>query len=909
MRRGFCATLLVVGCALLLRSACFAQITFIPGPTRSVPRGPNFAAAADFNNDGIADAAISNTIASKISVLFGSPDGVFESAIDRQVGALLRGIATGDFNGDRNQDIAVLDTVRNRVYILAGDGNGTFDATGNFITGGEPFGVAVGNFDNNNGPDLATTNRANGSVTTFFNLGRNTGFTSQPNVKVGRIPKPIGAADFNGDGLDDLVLVNTGARGTDQLTILLNNSKSFQSSVPTNFVVGAGARALTIADFNNDGAPDVAVLNSQAVGPNTFSISILLNQTTLGTDGKPIGTGFFSVLVGAQLTCPARINLTPVTCTPQDIESGDFDRDGFIDLVVSTSTLAADSNSSTSGFITAFAGRGNGTFDFATQVLVGLGPRQMAVADFTGDGSPDITVTEYGQATVRILRSVPPPPKPNGGTCMLGTQCQSTFCVDNACCATQLCPEGEVCNIPAFPGQCHAPIPNGQPCSVDSQCESGFCVDGACCSTPVCSEGEFCNTGQCGPPAGPGTPCTDGAQCTTGSCVDRVCCSAVTCPGGQRCDVPGSEGVCTSTSDPGTPCTDAGQCTSAHCVDGVCCLSDSCTPPQVCNAPGSLGVCAPPPTRTATPTATPTPQPTGAPCSTGTQCASGFCVNSTCCSTASCPNGQRCDISDAPGMCESQKTPPGSCSKDTDCTTGNCEPNTGQCGLVKTATPTPTQTPRDPGASCGNATQCPDGYFCSTDEKVCCTSASCASDGSETCKLTGDCLPRPTQTPTPTPRQGPGQSCDPNNSDVCDDGLFCDPISSVCCETDTGECLEPNRCDIFLTEGQCAPPLGEGDECQKNTDCEDPLLCAFNPLTNQFECTVPPEPSPTIIPFTPAPTALPALVNVSRSGGCSIEHGPDGAQLWVLCLLPVALWLRRRGQHLPVRSDRHGRQQ
>ena len=69
MRRGFCATLLVVGCAILpLRSVCLAQITFVPGPPRTVPRGPQFAATADFNNDGLADAVISNTISSKITV-------------------------------------------------------------------------------------------------------------------------------------------------------------------------------------------------------------------------------------------------------------------------------------------------------------------------------------------------------------------------------------------------------------------------------------------------------------------------------------------------------------------------------------------------------------------------------------------------------------------------------------------------------------------------------------------------------------------------------------------------------------------------------------------------------------------------------------------------------------------------
>ena len=930
MRRGFCATLLVVGCAILpLRSVCLAQITFIPGLERSVANGPQFAAAADFDGDGIADVVVSDTIADKITILFGSSDGVFKSAVDRQVGNLLRGVATGNFNGDHDehgapiQDIAVVDVNLSRVFILAGDGHGAFNPTGNFLVDRKgPYGVAVGNFDNKNGPDIVTANSAANSLTVLFNLGRNSGFSAAPNIPIGKSPRPVGTADFNGDGLDDIVVVNTGSAGTDQLTILLNNGVgSFQSSVPQNFVVGKGARALTIADFNDDGIPDVAVLNGTAIAPNTFSISVLINQTILGPDNKPIGTGFFNVQQGTQLTCPPNIKLVPVSCTPRDIKSGDFDGDGFNDLVVSVSTAATNSNSTTAGFVTAFAGRGDGTFDFGTLVLVGVGPREMAIADFTGDGSPDIALTEYTEDKVRILRSVAPPPRPNGDSCRLGTQCASTFCVDHTCCGRPSCPAGEVCSVPEFPGQCHTPNPNGGECTDPAQCQSNFCVDGACCGTQTCPPGQFCNTGQCGPPSDPGTHCTDGQQCNTGFCVDLICCTTITCPANQRCNIPGSEGMCTMTADPGTPCTDGGQCTSGFCTDGVCCASQICQSGQVCNAPGNEGQCVPAPTRTPTPTATPTstttptPQPTGAPCSAGTQCQSGNCVNNTCCGSSSCPNPQRCDISGSSGVCTAPKTPGGSCSKDADCTTQNCDPITLQCGLVKTATPTPTQTPRDPGAPCTNASQCPDGYFCSTDERVCCTSSSCPSG--ESCKVSdspGDCTTVPTPTPTPTvtptltPKQGPGQTCDPNTPDICDSGLFCDPISSVCCDTDN--CLDPNRCDIFASEGNCSPPLLEGDQCAKNTDCEGPLVCAFNGVSSRFECSVPPTPLPTFIPFTPEPTPLGPIVNVSRSGGCSIGSGPDGSQLWAVCALPLLLWLRRsRLQRVPVRNDDRGRRQ
>jgi hypothetical protein len=271
-------------------------------------------------------------------------------------------------------------------------------------------------------------------------------------------------------------------------------------------------------------------------------------------------------------------------------------------------------------------------------------------------------------------------------------------------------------------------------------------------------------------------------------------------------------------------------------------------------------------------------------------------VNNTCCGSASCPSGQRCDITNSPGVCTALQGPGGTCGKDTDCTTNNCDPNFSTCGAVKTVTPTPTQTPRDPGAICGSASQCPDGYFCSTDEHVCCTSSSCPTD--ETCKGTGDCAPLPT--PTPTKPQG-GSTCDPTDPNGCADGLFC--TDNVCCDSDT--CVDPDRCDIFGSTGSCSPPLLEGDQCAQNTDCEDPLICTFNPVSSRYECTAPPDPTPTIIPFTPVFTPLPPVVNESRSGGCSIGHGPDnGSQLWVFGVLPLALWLRRRRlQRVRLRND------
>jgi hypothetical protein len=96
-----------------------------------------------------------------------------------------------------------------------------------------------------------------------------------------------------------------------------------------------------------------------------------------------------------------------------------------------------------------------------------------------------------------------------------------------------------------------------------------------------------------------------------------------------------------------------------------------------------------------------------------------------------------------------------------------------------------------------------------------------------------------------------GQACDPNNPGACASG-FC--TNNVCC--DEASCINPvDRCDITGSAGVCSPPLQKGDACVKDTDCEDPLLCACDPLSHQLACSY------------PSPTAAPILISVGSARG------------------------------------------
>jgi hypothetical protein len=140
----------------------------------------------------------------------------------------------------------------------------------------------------------------------------------------GLAPVNVAVADFNGDGLPDLVTANVDA-GT--VSVLLGNGDgSFKQHVdyPAG---GPTVRAVATGDFNGDGVPDLVTLN-----PNTGNVYVLLGNGD-GSFGPPTpyfagGIGASSVAVGdlngdgiPDLVVPGGASNKRLTCPPGDIRS------------------------------------------------------------------------------------------------------------------------------------------------------------------------------------------------------------------------------------------------------------------------------------------------------------------------------------------------------------------------------------------------------------------------------------------------------------------------------------------------------------------------------------------------------------------------------------------------------------
>src|SRR5947209_2270006 len=109
-------------------------------------------------------------------------------------------------------------------------------------------------------------------------------FGPPTNFEVGRHPSSVAIADFNQDGKPDLVVGN---EGVNTFSVLLGNGDgSFQPQV--TYATGTAVSAVAVGDFNGDGKLDVAVANYGHFGYDTpDSVGVFLGHGDGTFDGLP----------------------------------------------------------------------------------------------------------------------------------------------------------------------------------------------------------------------------------------------------------------------------------------------------------------------------------------------------------------------------------------------------------------------------------------------------------------------------------------------------------------------------------------------------------------------------------------------------------------------------------------------
>ena len=320
--------------------------------------------AADFNGDGAADMLIPTSGGLSLLLSQLSPGLSLGAPVTLNLGpncSYTLGVGVGDVNGDGLPDIATVcdnsDSTGTSLVLLLNEGGGTF----------VPLTIA------------ALTNQYNNAL--------------------------VAVGDFNGDGHADIVLLN-------QCGTAENPSECFQffsgspgggaflaptSETLSGVSVNDSFANLVVADFNHDGAPDLAFLY---YGGNSPDGIVQVWQNSGGA-----APSFGSLITGGYVPTATITAGGSTGNILASLVSADLNQDGLPDLALVTNNATTSAQSTLSVALNASSG-GTLSFPSATTDTTNAntdGAQGLYVADFDGDGIVDAVIYSASHNTVQVL--------------------------------------------------------------------------------------------------------------------------------------------------------------------------------------------------------------------------------------------------------------------------------------------------------------------------------------------------------------------------------------------------------------------------------------------------------------------------------------------------------------------------
>lgn len=266
---------------------------------------PRSVAAADINGDGRPDLLVNDY--GGVSVLINSivPGAAIASFATRQgfaAGpAACCSVRAADFNGDGRPDLLLANYDSNLVSVLLnttapGAAIPTFSAAQSFAVGPRPRSASAADVNGDGRPDLLVANESSQTNSTVSVLLNTTApgslvpsFAVQKTYPVGLLPDAVSSADINGDGLPDLLVGNF---SSDNVSVLLNTL--YSARLVDGFAVGTiypagSSRSLSISDVTlseGDAGTRIARFTVKLSSPSTTPVTVTATTAEGSADSR-----------------------------------------------------------------------------------------------------------------------------------------------------------------------------------------------------------------------------------------------------------------------------------------------------------------------------------------------------------------------------------------------------------------------------------------------------------------------------------------------------------------------------------------------------------------------------------------------------------------------------------------------
>ena len=326
----------------------------IPEEAYLTDANPSAMVAADFTGDGLTDIVVASAPSQTLRMFTGTGLGKLQTGGYFDLGFVPGAMTAVQMELNYGPWLEVADPANNAVHVFnyAGD---SFVPVQTMSVGAQPVAISAADFDGDGVPDLITANAGSNNVTILLSS------KSALTLPAGRHPDALVVGDFSGDGNADFAVAN---RDDNTVSVFLGNrGGTFQTLTP--IAAGVGPIAMVAGYLNADGKTDLAILDG-----GSGQITILLGN----------GNGTFNALTAISAPVASAIALTELTAS------------GHLDLAVTTN----------SGLMV-YAGNGDGTFQPPVNYAQYAGATAMVAAPFVLDGSISLAIAMPGANTVSLL--------------------------------------------------------------------------------------------------------------------------------------------------------------------------------------------------------------------------------------------------------------------------------------------------------------------------------------------------------------------------------------------------------------------------------------------------------------------------------------------------------------------------